>query len=145
MCTHLIFLPYSVPVFIQMKHLHLFSRLETSQLWFCSSDHHLKLYSQQTEEQTAAPNFSWKLHCIWMKNYILLLIWEEGKYLLCLNHHCVTNLSAQRRQRFSWSDCNTCNTWQPNITPHMRNRRAPTDLSWRGCKWPKRPEISHSV
>lgn len=130
MCTHFIFLPYSVPVFIQMKHLHLFCRLRTSQLWFCSSDHLLMLYRQQTEEQPVALNFSWKFYCICIKNYILLFIWNEEKYPLCLNHQCITNLSVQRRQTFSWSNCNTCNSMQPTITSHMRNWSVSIDLSW---------------
>lgn len=145
MCTYLIFLPYSVPIFIQMKHLHLFPRLQTSQLWFCSSGHLLMFYRQETEEQSAAPNFSCKLHCIWMKNYMLLFTWKEGKYLLCLNHHYNKPLSSEKAD-LQWSECSNCNTLQPAITSHnVRNWRAPPDLSWHKCKSAKAPEISHSL
>lgn len=103
MWTHLIFPPYFVLVFIQMKHLPVLCKLQTSQLSFCSSVHLLMLYRQQTEEHySEALNSSWKLDCIWIKNYMLLLFKrkkdekEKRKNPLCLSNHYITTLSSEK-------------------------------------------------
>lgn len=110
MCTHFIFLPCFVPLFsYKWKLQHMFCKLQISQLSFCSSDHLLMLYRQQTEQHyLEALNSSWKLDCILIKNYMLLLFKKKKrKNPSCLNNHCITNPSVQRRQAFSWSNRNT--------------------------------------